>query len=430
MIEDWTTSLKIFSGILEQDSTFLYPHDLHLKIATCHARLGQFLEATEFLQKALTSDSITDNEKLEVLVALAEAWSGLNNEEKLQETYANSLKSGQDIQKVVKVIAWDYFCKKKFELAEESLYKELKKGRSSSELQYILGRTYQARRDFENARLCYSQALSLSPGSFIYWVSAGIMYGEFGQHPDAFECFTKAMNICSENPVIWHNFSVLYSLRDQKLEADLSTQKAKTFGNVEGEGFVHPAFYITENIYAQPFPESKLKGNSELMTALERQITKEVGKIVESQKKVESKTEEKGDIIVPKVASVNRPSQAFTPVNGAQNGFVAPLAVSGFQPPLVPSPVNARNEAGGPAAMFQNAMMNPYMFYQMIYRTCVNMARAAEEAKLNHGGDDQGAKALIEMNTDTARVKREREKEEQGQGDLDDVTKKVVKREE
>jgi len=228
--------------------------------------------------------------------------------------------------------------------------------------------------------------------------------------------------------VIWSNIGILYNLCGQKLEADLSFQRAKIYSTCEtqAEIFSHPPFNIIEPLYSQAYSETVKKNNSEVLALLERCITKEIFKVIESSKSPDSQPEVKAEIVVPKVSSINRVSTPknsksvpgstmINPMAGMPNmpnmpGMMNFIGVPNMPPVGMPPGNVVKSELPPQAVMFQNMMMNPLMFYHMLYRNSLNMARQAGEEK-NVTGDDQGAKALLEMTGENLRKKRNREDE-------------------
>lgn len=454
MFEEWKNANRVFLAILNSKKDFICIPDIHYKISYGLIMEKKHAAAIQYLETALELPETSEKLKQDLFVNLCEAWSVLKNEEKVWEVYEKSTKVSQKSWKPLKILAWHLFCRKNFEKVVEMLGEYLKSSNGFSELHYLLARAYQEIGDFENARICYSQALSLSPSAFLYWSGAGILYAEKGQFSDAYECFSKALGTCQENLTIWNNIGILYNLCGQKLEADLSFQRAKIYSGNEtlAESFSHPLFNIIEPLYSQAYSETIKKNNSEVLGLLERCITKDIFKVIESSKSPEIQTEEKGEIVVPKVSSVIRASTPkhsnsvpgptiINPMAGMPSmpnvlnmasmpnmpnianmpgmmNFIVPN-----RPPVGIPPGNAvKSEPSQQAVMFQNMIMNPLMFYQMLYRNSMNMARQTGEDK-NVTGDDQGAKALLEMTGENLRKKRTRD------GEVEDPQKKMKEEE-
>ena len=131
----------------------------------------------------------------------------------------------------------------------------------------------------------------------------------------------------------------MYELCGQKLESDLSLQKAQQLSNSEtlSKSFIHPVININEPINKHPLNE-KTANSSELFQQLDKNITKEITKILEKITKEEAKNEPKPEIIVPKVSNSTKPEK------------------------------NQKNDKLNPSqmAMFQSLVMNPMLFYQMM----------------------------------------------------------------
>ena len=338
---------------------------------------------------------------------MAEASAEIGDIDRSNTLFDQAISLDTDLVKPYKSWAWVLFLHSNFDKALEVLQACLGRGRNSGDLQYLLARTWQAKNEPSKAKLCYESALSFCPGSYIYWTSAGILYAENTQYTDSFQCFAKAITLCGDSVELWNNVDMLYKLCGQKAEADLAFQRAcqfNTAGIVLSSSFLHPGFGPGEAIHRLPKEGLRRSPPAELLQQLERCITREVLRLLETLKKTsesaEGREEKKAEIVVPKVA---------TPVAKAEGG---PLG-------------GDQRVNNAHVAMLQNLMMNPMMFYQIMMNTAMaNRAQAAQVPAKEEVDGEQEAKTLIEMTGESIRKKRK------NTGDSDEPKKKPKEGEE
>lgn len=391
-IDEWVQARKLFQGILDSKSEFLVKNDLYFKLGTISIREKSYQDAAENLEKALEFPETPSHKKIDILLCLAEAYSQLNNTQKLNEIYEEALKIDSDSIKAAKFYAWDLFTRNMFDESLGILNKSIEKGKNTSELQYLIARCYHVKKDKEKAREAYSKALSMHSDSCIYWASAGIMYADAEQYSDAFDCFSKANGIFQESWEVWNNIGLLYEILNQKNEAELAFTRARLYYKNDPlpKVFKHPSFYISEPIYKQPKEDMKVRLGPELQMQLDRVITKELDKIFEGMKCVEKKTEEKvPEIVVPKVSNApvrpDRPQRPENPVGVRPNPPVQigpQIASPQITHPQVSNhipngqiphqPINSQQMVNPQMAMLQSLMMNPMFLYQMMLNSSMN----------------------------------------------------------
>ena len=371
-LKEWKQAEIVFKAILRMEIENNWKHEIFLRLGIISAKEKEYQNAIVLLEKSLEFPNIPIHKKSEILVSLGETFSCMNFFEKAKKNYDLALTINPDNIKTIKNYAWNLFLSGRYEQAKDLINNSLQKTENSFDLFYIQGRIYQALQDFENARLSYSSALSLS-NSCICWISSGILYAEAVHYIESYECFVKAININQDSWETWNNIAILYELCGQKLESDLSLQKAQQLSNSEtlSKSFIHPVININEPINKHPLNE-KTANSSELFQQLDKNITKEITKILEKITKEEAKNEPKPEIIVPKVSNSTKPEK------------------------------NQKNDKLNPSqmAMFQSLVMNPMLFYQMMMGSLATNGSVKQENQ-NFKQDNQP------LNEENPKIKQE-----------------------
>lgn len=383
-LEEWTHSEKIFQTILKIENDFSLRYDVYYKLGVMALKTKITEKAIRCLQKASEFDNAPSSNKIDIILMLIKARSGIDSWEEVLKKYEKALNIDSNNVRLIKSYAWELLSMRKYLECKNFLKNYLKQNKSLSEIQYILGRSYQALGKIGRARICYSYALSVYSNSYVYWTSTGVLYAEANQISDAFECFSKAIDAYKESWEAWNNTGMLYLMCNQKPEADLSFQKARSYNSPQNlpNSFVHPSVDILEPIFKQPIPDIKSNIGQEVYQQLDRLITKEIYKIIESIKLDTKKIEEKPpEIVVPKVANPKRTEVPESPSKNNDTKLNIP-----------------------PMAFFQSLIMNPMMFYKIMSNS--HLANKAQNKPKEENESDQVAKALICMTEDSLRKKR------------------------